>query len=95
MPGSPAPIVGEQFTLSLRFRYYPKKREFVKTAITAHQLYLQLRQDMLNGALQFQNKEKALEMAVCFPFFYILVAMKVNINFFFSKNILLIFVKFC
>ncbi|KAI3415749.1 hypothetical protein GPALN_005333 [Globodera pallida] len=53
----------EQFTLLLRFRYYPKKREFVKTATTAHQLYLQLRQDILNGTLRFLPKERAMEMA--------------------------------
>uniref|UniRef100_A0A914HDQ0 PDZ domain-containing protein n=1 Tax=Globodera rostochiensis TaxID=31243 RepID=A0A914HDQ0_GLORO len=54
---------GEQFTLLLRFRYYPKKREFVKTATTAHQLYLQLRQDILSGTLRFLPKERAMEMA--------------------------------
>ncbi|KAL3072438.1 hypothetical protein niasHS_017412 [Heterodera schachtii] len=53
----------EQFTLLLRFRYYPKKREFVKTANTAHQLYLQLRQDILSGTLRFSPKERAMEMA--------------------------------
>ena len=55
----------EQFVLHFRFRFYPKKREFLKTTSTVHQLYLQLRQDMLSGTLRFQPREKALEMAVC------------------------------
>lgn len=53
----------EQFILNFRFRFYPKKREFIKTSTTAHQLYLQLRQDMLCGTLRFQPREKAFEMA--------------------------------
>lgn len=41
-----------QFLLFLRFRFYPKKPEFVRTPATAHQLYLQLRQSVLEGQLQ-------------------------------------------
>nr|CAD2205309.1 unnamed protein product [Meloidogyne enterolobii] len=62
-PGWKSGIGREQFILNFRFRFYPKKREFIKTSITTHQLYLQLRQDMLSGTLRFQPREKALEMA--------------------------------
>ncbi|KAI1711091.1 PDZ domain (Also known as DHR or GLGF) domain-containing protein [Ditylenchus destructor] len=56
---------GAEYTLLLRFRYYPKKLEFIKTETTMHNLYLQLRHDMLSGSLRFDST-KAMELAaVC------------------------------
>jgi hypothetical protein len=39
------------FSLYLRFKFYPKRTEFVRNEVTMHLLYLQLRQDILNGTL--------------------------------------------
>jgi tyrosine-protein phosphatase non-receptor type 13 protein len=39
------------FNLYLRFKFYPKRTEFVRNEITTHLLYLQLRQDILSGVL--------------------------------------------
>lgn len=53
---------GNEYILHLRFRYYPKRMEFVRNENVAHYLYLQLRQDMLSGTLRF-DAEKAFELA--------------------------------
>jgi tyrosine-protein phosphatase non-receptor type 13 protein len=46
----------------LRFRYYPKKLEFIKTPTTTHSLYLQLRQDVLHDSLK-PKRDKIFELA--------------------------------
>lgn len=52
----------ERYTLHLRFRYYPKKLEFIKTQFIIHALYLQLRQDTLSNTLK-PDKDKVFELA--------------------------------
>uniref|UniRef100_A0A7E4W8Z8 FERM domain-containing protein n=1 Tax=Panagrellus redivivus TaxID=6233 RepID=A0A7E4W8Z8_PANRE len=51
----------ENYMLYLRFRYYPKRLEFVKTPATTHSLYLQLRQDILNDNLK-PSRDKTFEL---------------------------------
>ncbi|TMS39923.1 hypothetical protein L596_006374 [Steinernema carpocapsae] len=50
------------FMLYLRFRYYPQSLEFVKTDVTMHELYLQLRKDILDNRLQ-PKKDTVFELA--------------------------------
>ncbi|CAJ0573755.1 unnamed protein product, partial [Mesorhabditis spiculigera] len=50
------------YTLHLRFRFYPQILEFIKTDVTLHELYLQLRRDILEDRLQ-PKKDKAYELA--------------------------------
>lgn len=45
------------FTLFLRFKFYPKRTEFVRNEITMHLLYLQLRQDILSGTLSAPRQQ--------------------------------------
>uniref|UniRef100_A0A914Y4J0 Uncharacterized protein n=1 Tax=Panagrolaimus superbus TaxID=310955 RepID=A0A914Y4J0_9BILA len=52
----------EKYMLYLRFRYYPKKLEFIKTPTTTHSLYLQLRQDILHDSLK-PKRDKLFELA--------------------------------
>ncbi|CAD5206142.1 unnamed protein product [Bursaphelenchus okinawaensis] len=48
------------FMLFLRFKFYPKRNDFVKTAQASHNLYIQLRQNILDGTLQL-NRNQLLE----------------------------------
>uniref|UniRef100_A0A1I8A4D4 KIND domain-containing protein n=1 Tax=Steinernema glaseri TaxID=37863 RepID=A0A1I8A4D4_9BILA len=50
------------FVLYLRFRYYPQSLDFVKTDVTMHELYLQLRKDILDNRLQ-PKKDTVFELA--------------------------------
>ncbi|KAK0399028.1 hypothetical protein QR680_002873 [Steinernema hermaphroditum] len=50
------------FVLYLRFRYYPQSLEFIKTDVTTHELYLQLRKDILDNRLQ-PKKDTVFELA--------------------------------
>jgi tyrosine-protein phosphatase non-receptor type 13 protein len=63
-PGWKNPKKGnqERYMLYLRFRYYPKKLEFIKTPTTTHSLYLQLRQDILYDSLK-PKRDKLFQLA--------------------------------
>lgn len=50
------------YTLYLRFRYYPASVTFIKTSVVLHELYLQLRRDILADRLQ-PKKEIMIELA--------------------------------
>ncbi|KAI6178699.1 hypothetical protein M3Y98_00529400 [Aphelenchoides besseyi] len=50
------------FILFLRFKFYPKRTEFIRTEVTMHELYLQLRQDIINRSL-IGNRQQAFEAA--------------------------------
>lgn len=45
------------FSLYLRFKFYPKRAEFVRNENTMHLLYLQLRQDILSGTLSAPKQQ--------------------------------------
>uniref|UniRef100_A0A0M3IPR6 FERM domain-containing protein n=1 Tax=Ascaris lumbricoides TaxID=6252 RepID=A0A0M3IPR6_ASCLU len=44
--------VRHPYVLHLRFRYYPATIDFIKTDVVLHELYLQLRRDVLEDRLQ-------------------------------------------
>uniref|UniRef100_A0A1I7RLI5 ULP_PROTEASE domain-containing protein n=1 Tax=Bursaphelenchus xylophilus TaxID=6326 RepID=A0A1I7RLI5_BURXY len=47
----------QSFMLFLRFKFYPKRIDFVKTQQARHSLYIQLRQNILDGALQVTRNQ--------------------------------------
>ncbi|CAJ0932974.1 unnamed protein product, partial [Mesorhabditis belari] len=50
------------YTLHLRFRFYPQVLEFIKTDVALHELFLQLRRDILEDRLQ-PKRDRGLELA--------------------------------
>ncbi|KHJ97759.1 PDZ/DHR/GLGF domain protein [Oesophagostomum dentatum] len=51
-----------QFVLYLRFRFYPQVLDFIKTDITMHELYLQVRRDVIEERIQ-PRRDAAYELA--------------------------------
>ncbi|EPB76093.1 FERM central domain protein, partial [Ancylostoma ceylanicum] len=51
-----------QFVLYLRFRFYPQVLDFIKTDITMHELYLQVRRDIIEERIQ-PRRDAAYELA--------------------------------
>lgn len=51
-----------QYILFLRFRFYPQILEFIKTPITMHELYLQVRRDVIDERIQ-PKRDAAFELA--------------------------------
>ncbi|ETN80564.1 FERM central domain protein [Necator americanus] len=51
-----------QFVLYLRFRFYPQVLDFIKTDVTMHELYLQVRRDIIEERIQ-PRRDAAYELA--------------------------------
>ncbi|CAJ0603570.1 unnamed protein product [Cylicocyclus nassatus] len=51
-----------QFILYLRFRFYPQVLDFIKTDVTMHELYLQVRHDVIEERIQ-PRRDAAYELA--------------------------------
>uniref|UniRef100_A0A914XM52 Uncharacterized protein n=1 Tax=Plectus sambesii TaxID=2011161 RepID=A0A914XM52_9BILA len=50
------------FTLFLRLKYYPHSLEFIKTELTLHEMYLQLRRDVIDERMH-ANRDAAYQLA--------------------------------
>ncbi|KJH48924.1 PDZ/DHR/GLGF domain protein [Dictyocaulus viviparus] len=54
--------IRSEFILYLRFRFYPQMLDFIKTDVTMHELYLQVRHDIIEGRIQ-PRRDAAYELA--------------------------------